>query len=39
VNQLQQERDDILNELRTNLCKVQNHNRVQANNHHRDVEY
>ena len=39
VNQLQHERDDLLQELKRNLCKAQEKNRVQANKHRRDVEY
>ncbi|KOM54767.1 hypothetical protein LR48_Vigan10g065900 [Vigna angularis] len=39
VNQLQQECDALLQELRANLCKAQKQNRVQANKHRRDVEF
>ena len=39
INQLQQERDDLLQELKRNLCKAQEQNRVQANKHRRDVDY
>jgi len=39
VNQLQQERDDILNDLKVNLCKAQDQNRIQASKHRRKVEY
>lgn len=39
MNHLQQEHDGILGELRTNLCKAQDQNRVQANKHQREVEY
>ena len=39
VNQLQQERDDLLQELKRNLCRAQEQNRVQANKHRREVEY
>lgn len=39
INQLQQERDEILKQLKMNLCKAQDQNRVQANKHRREVEY
>ncbi|WVZ08755.1 hypothetical protein V8G54_022101 [Vigna mungo] len=39
VNQLQQERDEILRELKENLCKAQDQNKVQANKHRRAVEF
>ncbi|XP_047161824.1 uncharacterized protein LOC124831784 [Vigna umbellata] len=39
VNQLQQERDDILMELKENLCKAQEYNKVHANKHRRKVEF
>ncbi|WVY97031.1 hypothetical protein V8G54_029182 [Vigna mungo] len=39
VNQLQQERDELLRELKDNLCKAQDQNKVQANKHRRAVEF
>ncbi|KAK7279402.1 hypothetical protein RJT34_24453 [Clitoria ternatea] len=39
VNQLQEQRDEILKELRNNLCKAQDQNRLQANKHRRDVVF
>lgn len=39
VNQLQKQRDEILKELKTNLCKARDQNRVQANKHKHDVVY
>ncbi|WVZ22534.1 hypothetical protein V8G54_001078 [Vigna mungo] len=39
VNQLQQERDEILRELKDDLCKAQEQNKKQANKHRREVEF
>ncbi|KAJ1377903.1 hypothetical protein SESBI_48395 [Sesbania bispinosa] len=39
VNQLLEERDAMLEELRANLLKAQDCMRVQANKHRRDVHY
>jgi len=39
VNQLQVERDAILKALKSNLCRAQEQNRLQANKHRRDVTY
>lgn len=39
VNQLQEERDAILKELKYNLCQAQEQNRLQTNKHRREVTY
>ncbi|WVY93547.1 hypothetical protein V8G54_032635 [Vigna mungo] len=37
VNQLEQERDEVLRELKDNLCKAHEQNKKQANKHRREV--
>jgi len=39
VNQFQDERDAILKALKSNLCRAQEQNKLQANKHRREVTY